>query len=116
DSVPDPRPRTPGASRSQAQGHPRHDRSRRQRGGRREAVAPLHDAGVVPAMSTLQRFDAKADPDDILAGIDGDGAVIVQGLLSSDVVDRVNDEVGAALDAADPDEELFNPIMQAFHG
>ena len=67
-------------------------------------------------MSTLQRFDAKADPDDILAGIDRDGAVIVAGLLSSDVVDRVNDEVGAALDAADPYEELFNPIMQAFHG
>jgi ectoine hydroxylase-related dioxygenase (phytanoyl-CoA dioxygenase family) len=67
-------------------------------------------------VSTLQRFDAKADPDDILAGIDRDGAVIVEGLLSSDVVDRVNEEVGAALDAADPNEELFNPIMQAFHG
>src|SRR2546425_12187521 len=67
-------------------------------------------------MSTLQRFDVGSDLDDILAGIDRDGAVIVEGLLSSDVVDRVNEEVGAALDAADPDEELFNPVMQAFHG
>ena len=32
------------------------------------------------------------------------------------MVERVNDEVEAAVDAADPDEELFNPVMQAFHG
>ena len=28
----------------------------------------------------------------------------------------MNDEVEAAVDAADPDEELFNPVLQAFHG
>jgi ectoine hydroxylase-related dioxygenase (phytanoyl-CoA dioxygenase family) len=32
------------------------------------------------------------------------------------VVARVNDEVEGAVDAADPGEALFNPIMQAFHG
>src|SRR5437660_11344694 len=64
----------------------------------------------------LQRFNAAADPDDIVTGIERDGAVIVEGLLSSDVVDRVNDEVGATLDAVDPDEELFNDVMKAFHG
>ena len=64
----------------------------------------------------LQRFHASADPDDIVAGIERDGAVIVEELLSSEVVDRVNAEVGPALDAADPDEELFNPVMKAFHG
>ncbi len=65
---------------------------------------------------SLQRFDASADPDKIVAAIDQDGAVIVEGLLSADVVDRVNDEVGTALEAVDPEEELFNPIMKAFHG
>src|SRR5947208_7173563 len=64
----------------------------------------------------LQRFNAAADPDDIVTGIERDGAVIVEGLLSSDVVDRVNEEVGASLDSVDPDEELFNDVMKAFHG
>jgi ectoine hydroxylase-related dioxygenase (phytanoyl-CoA dioxygenase family) len=36
--------------------------------------------------------------------------------LSADVVARVNDEVGAALDNADPEAAMFNPVMQAFHG
>ena len=42
--------------------------------------------------------------------------MIIEGLLSAEVVARVNDEVGAALDDADPEAELFNPIMKAFHG
>ena len=42
------------------------------------------------------RAGARRDP--------ADGAVIVEDLLSPDVVDRVNDEVEAAVAAADPDE------------
>src|SRR5580658_4257427 len=57
-----------------------------------------------------------ADPGAVHAIIERDGAVILEGLLSTEVVDRVNREVGGALDAADPDAELFNPIMKAFHG
>ena len=64
----------------------------------------------------IERFDATADADTIHAAFERDGVVIVEGLLSPAVVARVNDEVGAAVDAADPNEELFNPIMQAFHG
>ena len=64
----------------------------------------------------LERFNASADPSDVVAAIERDGAVIVEGLLSSDVVDRVNQEVGATLDAVDPDGELFNDVMKAFHG
>src|SRR3954464_12529447 len=64
----------------------------------------------------LLRFDASADPDDVLAGVERDGAVIVEGLLSTDVVDRGNEEVGASLEAVDPDGELFNDVMKAFHG
>jgi len=67
-------------------------------------------------MSLLERFAASADPNDIVAGVERDGAVIVEDLLSSDVVDRVNEEVGATLDSVDPDEELFNDVMKVFHG
>ena len=70
--------------------------------------------GIVTA--TLQRFTATSEPDAICAALDRDGAAVIEGLLPLDVVDRVNAEVEAAVDAADPDEELFNPIMQQFHG
>jgi ectoine hydroxylase-related dioxygenase (phytanoyl-CoA dioxygenase family) len=69
------------------------------------------------ATVTIEHFHAQtADPDSVHAIIERDGAVILEGLLSTEVVARVNDEVGAVLDAADPDAELFNPIMKAFHG
>jgi ectoine hydroxylase-related dioxygenase (phytanoyl-CoA dioxygenase family) len=66
--------------------------------------------------ATLERFTATSQPDAIHAAIERDGAAIVEGLLSLDVVDRVNAEVEEAVAAADPNEALFNPIMQAFHG
>jgi ectoine hydroxylase-related dioxygenase (phytanoyl-CoA dioxygenase family) len=66
--------------------------------------------------ATIERFAATADADAIHAVFERDGAVIIEGLLSLDVVERVNEEVEAAVAAADPDEPLFNPIMQAFHG
>jgi phytanoyl-CoA dioxygenase PhyH len=66
--------------------------------------------------ATLERFGVTSDPDALHAAFERDGAVIIEGLLPLDVVDRVNEEVEAAVAAADPDEPLFNPIMQAFHG
>lgn len=72
---------------------------------------------MTTATATLERFDARtADPDLVQATIERDGAAILEGLLTADVVTRVNDEVGAVLEAADPDAEVFNPIMKAFHG
>jgi ectoine hydroxylase-related dioxygenase (phytanoyl-CoA dioxygenase family) len=65
---------------------------------------------------TIERFAVSSEPDAIHAALDRDGVVIVEHLLPLDVVDRVNDEVEAAVEAADPDAALFNPIMQAFHG
>ena len=64
----------------------------------------------------LEHFGVGSDPDAIHGAIECDGAVIIEGLLSMDVVDRVNAEVEEAVAAADPNEGLFNPIMQAFHG
>ena len=68
---------------------------------------------------TLQRFTASAATDDIAAvhaAIDRDGGVIVEGLLSPDVIDRVNADMEDAVAAADPHAELFNPVLNAFHG
>jgi Phytanoyl-CoA dioxygenase (PhyH) len=64
----------------------------------------------------IERFGADSDDDAICAAIDRDGVAIIEDLLSPDVVARVNDEVEAALTAADPGEAMFNPVMQAFHG
>jgi ectoine hydroxylase-related dioxygenase (phytanoyl-CoA dioxygenase family) len=66
--------------------------------------------------ATIERFDPGSDPDAIHLALARDGVVIVEGLLAPDLVQRVNDEVEAAVAAADPNEEYFDPIMQAFHG
>src|SRR5262245_48198493 len=64
------------------------------------------------AMSAeVTRFTADADPDTVFAAIERDGVVIVEGLLSADTVRRVNDDVEAAVEAADPNEAYFNPVM-----
>ena len=62
--------------------------------------------------ASITRFAANSDPDDVFAAIDRDGVVIIEELLTDDIVQRVNEEVEAAVDAADPNEAFFNPIMQ----
>jgi hypothetical protein len=60
--------------------------------------------------ATLERFHApSADPGTVHAIIERDGAAILDGLLSVDIVARVSDEFGATLDAAGPGVALFNP-------
>jgi hypothetical protein len=69
--------------------------------------------------ATIERFEASAegvDPDVVCEALVRDGAVVVEGLLPLDVVAQVNDDVEAAVAAADPEAELFNPVLQAFHG
>jgi ectoine hydroxylase-related dioxygenase (phytanoyl-CoA dioxygenase family) len=66
--------------------------------------------------ATIERLDATASPDAVHAVIERDGAVIVEGLLSPEVVAAVNAEVDAEVAAADPTADLFDPIMVAFHG
>ena len=65
---------------------------------------------------SIERFTITADPDAVCVALERDGVAIVEGLLPGDVVDRVNEEVDAAVDAASPDDEMFNPVMTAFHG
>src|SRR3954452_17664038 len=64
----------------------------------------------------ITHFPAEADHDIVHEAIMRDGAVIVEGLLEPDVVRRVNDDVEAAVTAADPNEAFFNPLLTAFQG
>jgi hypothetical protein len=64
----------------------------------------------------LERFGGSADPERVAAAIARDGGAIVEGLLPRDVVERVNQEVEDAVAQADPHQEMFNPLMAAFHG
>src|SRR5262245_9818106 len=66
--------------------------------------------------TSIERFAVTADPDAVCSALQRDGVVIVEDLLPVDVVERVNEEVDAAVDAASPDDEMFNPVMAAFHG
>ena len=68
------------------------------------------------APAPLRRFDRADDIHEMLAAIDADGAVIVEGLLSPEVVARVNKEVDPAVAAANPDAPMFNPMAKAFMG
>jgi Phytanoyl-CoA dioxygenase (PhyH) len=81
-------------------------------------VAPLppgEDGLTVGAR--IERFcAATADADAVHGAIARDGAVIIEDLLSLDIVDRVNDEVESAVAAADSGECFFNPILREFHG
>lgn len=65
---------------------------------------------------TLRRFRRDDDPDALHAALRDDGAIIIDGLLDAGVVARINDEVEAAVAAADPAAPLFNPLLQMFHG
>lgn len=72
---------------------------------------------VVTVSASLARFHVgSCQVEAVYEALERDGAAIVEGLLSADVVARVNDEVGSALDAADPGAEMFNPILRDFFG
>jgi Phytanoyl-CoA dioxygenase (PhyH) len=66
--------------------------------------------------ATIERFDVADELAPILVALNRDGAVIIEGLLGPEIVDRVNDEVESAVAAADPDGPMFNPMAKAFMG
>ena len=67
-------------------------------------------------MATIERCSARSSPDAVFAVLQRDGAVIVEDLLSPDIVEAVNHDVEAAVDGTDPDADWFNPLIKAFHG
>ncbi|HVM66654.1 MAG TPA: hypothetical protein VMU14_17425, partial [Acidimicrobiales bacterium] len=64
----------------------------------------------------IERVPAAGGADRAHAALVRDGVVIVEGLLPPATVARVNEEVDAAVGRADPDEDLFDPVLKAFHG
>ena len=66
--------------------------------------------------ATIERIGVGSTVDDLCVVLERDGAVIVEDLLSPEVVDAVNAEVETAVRETDPDAEWFNEIMKAFHG
>lgn len=63
----------------------------------------------------LQRLDGGGAVEDVEAALREDGAVIVEGLLSPEVVAEINAEVEPFVAAADPDMRHLNPGVQIFH-
>jgi hypothetical protein len=63
----------------------------------------------------LQRLESGADPGEVVAALQDDGAVIIRELLSPDVVRAINSEVQPYVDRADPDMRHLNPGVQFFH-
>jgi Phytanoyl-CoA dioxygenase (PhyH) len=64
----------------------------------------------------LERLSGRSSADDVHAVLERDGAVIVEELLSPEVLAAVNAEVETAVREADPDADWFNEVMKAFHG
>lgn len=64
----------------------------------------------------IERFRVDHDMAEMLAVLERDGALIVESLLTAEVVARVNADVGDAVAAADPDGPTFNPMVKAFMG
>jgi hypothetical protein len=63
----------------------------------------------------LQKVEADAPPEQVAGVLLQDGAVIVQDLLSRDVVGMINAEVQPYVDRANPDMRHLNPGVQIFH-
>lgn len=67
-------------------------------------------------MTSLERFGPTSDTATMVEALERDGGIIVEDLLASDMVARVNEEVEEAVAADHPADPMFNPIMRAFHG
>jgi ectoine hydroxylase-related dioxygenase (phytanoyl-CoA dioxygenase family) len=67
-------------------------------------------------MADLQRLSAGNGADAILESLGADGGVIVEGLLGSETVAAINDDLEPHLAAADPAMRHINPAIDAFFG
>jgi len=64
----------------------------------------------------VPRFRASDPVDDIVEGLLGQGAAIVEGLLTPDVMARFNAELDPLLEAASPERSFLNPAIDFFFG
>lgn len=66
--------------------------------------------------TTIQRVPSTTPAADILAIVDRDGGVIIEGFLTTDQVSRFNSEIDPAVAALAPGSTHENEIVQEFHG
>jgi ectoine hydroxylase-related dioxygenase (phytanoyl-CoA dioxygenase family) len=66
--------------------------------------------------ATIERLKANAATEDIVTRLRRDGAVIVENLIDSDVIARINEEVDPYVTDADPTMEHLNPAIGFFFG
>ena len=66
--------------------------------------------------NTIPRLSASDPVDQILAGLDREGAVIVEGVLDAETLKRFNDELDPQLEATDPGRAFLNPGLAWFFG
>jgi ectoine hydroxylase-related dioxygenase (phytanoyl-CoA dioxygenase family) len=66
--------------------------------------------------AALRRFAAGKPVADLLAALDEDGAVVIEGLLDAGTLARLDAEVDDAVAAADPAMKHLNPAVAGFFG
>jgi ectoine hydroxylase-related dioxygenase (phytanoyl-CoA dioxygenase family) len=64
----------------------------------------------------IQRLEASAGPDAVLAALHQDGAVIIKGLFTKDQVRRLNEEVQPAMDKITSGSHHADEWVNEFHG
>lgn len=67
-------------------------------------------------MPSLQHFNAQDDIKLISQALLDDGGVIVEGLIPSDQLAPLNAQIDPLLDAADPEHQHLNPVLDVFFG
>jgi ectoine hydroxylase-related dioxygenase (phytanoyl-CoA dioxygenase family) len=66
--------------------------------------------------ATVPRLDATAPVEKIVAGLNEYGAVIVEGVLSPDLLARFNAEIEPILEQTSPKRPYLNPLIDFFYG
>lgn len=67
-------------------------------------------------MAELVHLQARDPSEEIVAVLERDGGVVVEGLLEPDTLERFNAEVGPLIEAQRPDREFLNPGVAFFFG
>ena len=66
--------------------------------------------------ASVPRFAAGAPTAEVVAGLEEQGAVIVEGVLDADLLARFNGEIEPILDQVSPKRTYLNPVINYFYG